>query len=156
MGKSNNFNGQPIFNQLIKFIEKSEIRKISKKHGSEQYVKKFTTYNHLIVMLFVSLEGYNSIREIILGLLANAHKLTHLGLSYLDRRSAFSDANKRRSSKVFGDVYLSVYRKHASSLSDSRLSDTDMKRLDIMDSTTIGLFKDILKGVGVIQKRERR
>lgn len=148
MSKSNNFNGQPIFNQLIKFIDKSEIRKIAKKHGSERYVKKFTTYNHLIVMLFVSLEGYNSIREIILGLLANAHKLSHLGLSYLVKRSTFSDANKRRSSKVFGEIYLSVYRKHASSLSDSRLSDADMKRLYIMDSTTISLFKDILKGVG--------
>ena len=156
MGKSNNFNGQPIFNQLIKFIDKSEIRKTAKKHGSERYVKKFTTYNHLIVMLFVSLEGYNSIREIILGLLANAHKLSHLGLSYLVRRSTFSDANKRRSSKVFGDIYLSVYRKHASSLSDSRLSDADMKRLYIMDSTTITLFKDILKGVGRNPKQGKK
>lgn len=156
MGKSNNFNGQPIFNQLIKFIDKSDIRKIAKKHGSERYVKKFTTYNHLIVMLFVSLEGYNSIREIILGLLANAHKLSHLGLSYLVRRSTFSDANKRRSSKVFGDIYLSVYRKHASSLSDSRLSDADMKRLYIMDSTTITLFKDILKGVGRNPKQGKK
>lgn len=156
MGKSNNFNGQPIFNQLIKFIDKSEIRKIAKKHGSERYVKKFTTYNHLIVMLFVSLEGYNSIREIILGLLSNAHKLSHLGLSYLVKRSTFSDANKRRSSKVFGDIYLSVYRKHASSLSDSRLSDADMKRLYIMDSTTITLFKDILKGVGRNPKQGKK
>lgn len=156
MGKSNNFNGQPIFNQLIKFIDKIEIRKIAKKHGSERYVKKFTTYNHLIVMLFVSLEGYNSIREIILGLLANAHKLSHLGLSYLVRRSTFSDANKRRSSKVFGDIYLSVYRKHASSLTDSRLSDADMKRLYIMDSTTITLFKDILKGVGRNPKQGKK
>ena len=33
-------------------------------------------------------------------------------------------------------------------LADSRLSDSDIKRLYIMDSTTISLFKDILKGVG--------
>lgn len=148
MGKSTNFNGQPIFNQLIKFIDKSEIRKIAKEHGSERYVKKFTTYNHVIVMLFVAFEGYHSIREVILGLLANAHKLSHLGLSYLVRRSTFSEANQRRSSKVFGDIYLSVYHKHVSDLADSRLSDADMRRLYIMDSTTISLFKDILRGVG--------
>lgn len=148
MGKSTNFNGQPIFNQLIKFIDKSEIRKIAKAHGSERYVKKFTTYNHVIVMLFVAFEGYHSIREVILGLLANAHKLSHLGLSYLVRRSTFSEANQRRSSKVFGDIYLSVYHKHVSDLADSRLSDADMRRLYIMDSTTISLFKDILRGVG--------
>jgi hypothetical protein len=43
---------------------------------------------------------------------------------------------------------MSVYRRHVSSLADSRLSYADMKRLYIMDSTTITLFKDILKGVG--------
>lgn len=148
MGKSINFSGQPIFNQLIKFIDKSEIRKIAKKHESERYVKKFTTYNHIVVMLFVAFEGYHSIRETILGLLANAHKLSHLGLSYLVKRSTFSEANKRRSSAVFGDIYMSVYRKHAPGLADSRLTDADMKRLYIMDSTTIALFKDILRGVG--------
>jgi hypothetical protein len=148
MGKNINFNGQPIFNQLIKFIDKREVRKIARKHDAERYVKKFTTYNHLIVMLFVAFEGYQSIREVIVGLLANAHKLLHLGLSYLIRRSTFSEANKRRNSKVFEDIYMSVYRKYASILTDSRLSDADMKRLYIMDSTTISLFKDILRGVG--------
>jgi len=148
MGKSKNFSGQPIFNQLIKFIDKSEIKKIAKQHGAERYVKKFSTYNHVIVMLFVAFEGYHSIREAILGLLANAHKLSHLGLSYLVRRSTFAEANQRRCSQVFGDIYMDVYRRHASVLADSRLSDADLRRLYIMDSTTISLFKDILKGVG--------
>jgi hypothetical protein len=57
MGKSKNFSEQPIFNQLIKFIGKSEIRKIAKQHDAERYVKKFTTYNHIVVMLFVAFEG---------------------------------------------------------------------------------------------------
>lgn len=156
MGKSKNFSGQPIFNQLIKFIDKSEIKKIAKQHGAERYVKKFSTYNHVIVMLFVAFEGYHSIREAILGLMANAHKLSHLGLSYLVRRSTFAEANQRRSSQVFGDIYMDVYRRHASVLADSRLSDADMRRLYIMDSTTISLFKDILKGVGRNPKEGRK
>ena len=117
MGKSKNFSGQPIFNQLLKFIDKSEIRKIAKKHDAERYVKKFTTYHHMVVMLCVAFEGYHSIRETILGLLANAHKLSHLGLSYLVRRSTFSEANGRRNSQVFGDIYMSIYKKHASFIS---------------------------------------
>ena len=156
MGKNTNFSGQPIFSQLIKFIDKSEIRKIAKHHRAERYVKKFSTYNHVIVMLFVALEGFHSIREAVLGLLANSHKLSHLGLSYLVRRSTFSEANQRRSSKVFGDIYMSVYRNHVSDLADSRLSDADLRRLYIMDSTTISLFKDILKGVGRNPKEGRK
>ena len=109
-------------------------------------VKKFTTY-HLVVMLYASIEGYRSIRETILGLLANAHKLSHLGLSYLMRRCTLSEANARRTSRVFEDIYMIVYRRHAKLLEDSRMKDADMKRLCIMDSTTISLFKAILGGV---------
>ena len=148
MSKSTNFTGQPIFGQLINFLDRSSISKISRNNGADRYTKKFTTYKHLIVMMFVTLNGYQSIRETIIGLLANAHKLGHLGLDYVIRRSTFSDANKRRPSKVFGEIYMNVYQKYASSLSDSRLSKQDLKRLYIMDSTTISLFKEILKGVG--------
>ncbi len=130
MSKSTNFAGQPILNQLLMFLDKGKIRKIVMQNQSDRYVKKFSTYNHVVVMLFLAFEGYHSIREVVLGLLANAHKLSHLGLSYVVRRS----------SKVFGDIYMSVYRKYASSLADSRLSDADMKRLYIMDSTTMSLF----------------
>jgi Domain of unknown function (DUF4372) len=111
------------------YIDNETIRKIAAKHQSDRYVKKFTAFNHLAVMRFIAFEGYQFIREAILDLLANAHKLPHLGMSYGVRRSTFSEANQRRSSKVFGEIYMSVYRKHASFLPDSRLSDTDMKRL---------------------------
>ena len=94
MGKNMNFSGQPIFNQLLNFIDKNEIKQIAKKHEAERYVKKFTTYH--------------SIRETILGLLANAHKLFHLGLSYLVRSSTLSEVNARRTSRVFEDIYMSV------------------------------------------------
>jgi len=107
-------------------------------------------------MMFVTLNGYQSIRETIIGLLANAHKLGHLGLNYVVRRSTFSDANKRRPSEVFGQIYMDMYCKYASSLSDSRLSKQDLKRLYIMDSTTITLFKEILKGVGRNPKEGKR
>lgn len=148
MGKNTNFSGQPIFNQLISFLSKSEIKRIAQKHTAERYVKKFDTYSHLIVMLFATLEGCQSIRETILGFLANAHKLSHLGLNYLVRRSTLSEANQRRKSEVFGDIYQCLYQEHGKSLADSRLNDADMKRLYIIDSTTISLFKAILKGVG--------
>ena len=156
MSKSTNFTGQPILNQLLKFLDKGKIRKIAMENQADRYVKKFSTYNHLVVMLFAAFEGYQSIREVIWGLLGEAHKLAHLGLSYIVKRSTFSEANKRRSSKVFGDIYTSVYRKYASLLADSHLTDTDMKRLYIMDSTTISLFKEILQGVGRLSKDGKR
>lgn len=148
MGKSTNFSGQPIFTQLLNFLDKSKISKASKALGADKYVKRFTSYKHVVVMLFVAIEGYNSIRETVLGLLSNAHRLQHLGLDYIVRRSTLSEANARRTPEIFAQAYYDTYKRYSGSLADSRLSKTDMKRLYIMDSTTITLFKDILKGVG--------
>jgi transposase len=99
-------------------------------------------------MLFCVISGYSSIREVILGLLSNAHKLVHLGMSYIVRRSTLSEANARRQSAVFEAIYMDVYRNHGSGLADSRLRKLDINRLYAMDSTTISLFKAILKGCG--------
>ena len=148
MRKNTNFTGQPIFNQLLFFISRSRISKIAHKHDAERYVKKFNTYHHVVVMLFGVLEGYHSLREVILGLLSNAHKLSHLGLSYLVSRSTLSDANARRKSAVFEDIYMDVYRHHGFNLADSKLNKQEFRRLYAMDSTTITLFKAILKGCG--------
>ena len=148
MSKSTHFSGQPILNQLLFFISRSKIAKIARHHEAERYVKKFNTYHHLVVMLFCVIEGYHSLREVVLGLLSNAHKLFHLGLSYIVRRSTLSEANARRKSAVFEDIYMDVYRTHRLFLADSRLNKKDISRLYAMDSTTITLFKDILKGCG--------
>jgi len=156
MGKNTHFIGQPIFTQLLFFINRSKVAKIAHQHDAERYVKKFNTYHHVVVMLFSVLEGYHSLREVILGLLSNAHKLSHLGLSHLVRRSTLSDSNARRKSAVFEAIYLDVYRKHRSSLADSRLTKQDMKRLYAMDSTTISLFKSILKGCGRSPKEGKK
>jgi hypothetical protein len=41
-------------------------------------------------------------------MLSTAHKLSHLGMSYMVRRSTLSDANERRKSAIFGDIYMAV------------------------------------------------
>jgi len=140
MCKNTHFTGQPIFNQIISFIDKSGIKKIASEHKAEWYVKKFSTNNHLIVILFTVLEGYHSIREVILGLLANAHKLKHLGLDYLVKRSTLSEGNIRRSGKVFEDIYGKLYESHHVVLTDSRLNTYGLKRIYVLDATTITLF----------------
>lgn len=66
MGKGTNFSGQPIFTQLLNLLDKSKISKASKALGADKHVKRFTGYKHIVVMLFVAFEGYNSISETIL------------------------------------------------------------------------------------------
>jgi Domain of unknown function (DUF4372) len=101
MVKSKHFSGQHILGQLLLLVSKTSVSKLAKQHGSDHYVKRFTTYKHLVVMLFATLEGCGSLREVVLGLLVNGRRLVHIGLGEAVGRSTLSDANRRRPSMVF-------------------------------------------------------
>jgi hypothetical protein len=148
MNKNTNLTGQPIFAQILSMVKRGQIQTIARKQGTDRYYKKFTTYKHLVTMLYLAFEGCTSIREVTTGLLACSTKLFHIGMDYSPRRSTLSDANRNRDSSVFQAIYMKLYQNYSGFLSDSRLSKIDLKRLFIVDSTTISLFKAILKGAG--------
>ncbi|MFR9547045.1 MAG: IS4 family transposase [Rikenellaceae bacterium] len=152
MGKDRNFTGQPVYNQLLNFVKRAEIEKISRKTtGSEAYVKKLDGYTHLVIMLFGVMKHFDSLRELEIGMKAEAHKLHHLGIDYLARRSTLAEANKRRPQEFFAEVYRNLLHQYAPFLADSRnkTASKEWERLlYMMDSTTISLFDNILKGVG--------
>jgi hypothetical protein len=75
-------------------------------------------------------------------------KTRHFQLEHLPHRSTLSDANKRRSSDVFCAIYNALLQQYGHLLSDSRIKEVIDKQIEIFDSTTISLFKDILKCVG--------
>lgn len=148
MNKSKNFSGQPIIKQVLRFIDFKIIHRTAEKHKSDKYTKKFTTYEHLVTMIFTVISGCSSLREVSSIMLACEGKINHLGLKHFPKRSTLSDANKRRSSEVFADIYYQLYGRYKRFLSDSRVKTPVIKDLHIVDSSTISLFSDILKGVG--------
>ena len=106
MNKDSHFTGQPVYSQVLKLLDKEKILQIScETKGSEAYVKRFDGYQHLVVMLFGILKHFDSLRELEIGMKAEAHKLRHLGLSYLVRRSTLAEANIRRPQEFFASVY---------------------------------------------------
>ena len=159
MSKNSYFTGQPVYSQIINLLDKAEIIKISREtKGSESYVKKLNGYQHLIIMLFGVLKHFDSLRELEIGMKAEANKLQHLGLDYLVRRSTLAEANIRRPQEFFAKVYAVLLEHYAKFLADSRPPKSYKgcthepkdweKLLYMMDSTTISLFDNILKGVG--------
>ena len=152
MGKSTHFIGQPLLLQVLNYVDKGKVLSISRRHGGERYVKSFDCWQHLVVMLYSVLMRFDSLREIMLGMKAEARKLLHLGITKMPRRSTLSDANMRRSSSIFEDIYGYLYRTHREKLlADSRPSNAAqwLNRLRVIDSTTITLFSNIIfKGAG--------
>ena len=160
MGKSTHFFGQPIYGQLIKLLDKSKILQMSRKHGGERYVKSFDGFTHLLTMLYAVIMRFDSLREIETSMTAEVRKLHHIGIESVPKRSTLSDANARRSEKFFEEVYRDLYETNKSKLtSDSRRGGTEewLKRLRIIDSTTISLFSNLIfKGVGRHPKTGRK
>ena len=152
MGKSSHFSGQPLYCQVIKLLDKSKVLHVSREKGSERYVKRFNGWVLLVVMLYAVIMRFDSLREITASLLAESRKLRHLGINFKIGRSTLADANSRRPESVFEAIYRDLYSRYRPVLSsDSRSGKTPkwMKRLQIIDSTTITLFSNLLfKGVG--------
>ena len=160
MGKSTHFLGQPIMGQLLNYLTKSKILQISRDGGGEKYVKKFNAWCHLSVMLYAVISRFDSLREITSATMLECRKLQHLGIKDLPRRSTLSDANSRRDEGIFGKIYMDLYQTYKDKLSSDSLSRKVpkwMKRLQIIDSTTVSLFSNLIfKGVGRNPKTGRK
>lgn len=152
MSKSTHFSGQPVFGQIINLLPKAKILETSRQMGGERYVKHFDAWHHLVIMLYAVIKRFDSLREITASMLPEIHKFSHLGIKMIPRRSTLSDANSRRPESIFEHTYRSLYARYCGELSaDSRTRQLPkwFKRLQILDSTTISLFSNLIfKGVG--------
>lgn len=140
--------GQPIFSQVLKLIDKWEFNKLVKAHNSDRYYKSFKSWDHLVTMLFGILSRCDSMAETCEGLKGMSGKLNHLNLKKAPAKSSAGDGLRNRDNVFFEDLYYQLINRHKQFLSVSRLIGLSIKELYIIDSTTIRLFSDILKGVG--------
>ncbi len=148
MNKSTDYLGQPILSQLLSLIDKPVIEHTIRSHKANYRYKRLFLWDHLVSMLYGVFTNCTSLREIQHGLEVCQGKLNHLNLSRVPPRSTLSDGNKSRPAQVFGTIYQKLYETYKSLISDSTLKAEIAKRLFILDSTTISLFKAILKPAG--------
>jgi hypothetical protein len=150
MGKNTEINlvGQPIFKQIINLLGAIDLNSIVKRHNADYYYKSFKAKTQLITMLFGIISRCDSMGEICEGMRAMSGKLNHLGLKSSPAKSTACDGLRNRSDKFFEDVYFTLVNQYQSFLSDSRTFGLTFKEVLLIDSTTITLFSDILKGVG--------
>lgn len=148
MVKDSRFPGQPVLGQVLKLIPRSLVAREARQHGTDRYYKRFKTYEHVITMVYALLSHANCLREVTTGMLAAGSRLNHLGLQCFPRRSTLSDANRSRSHEVFGAIYNSLYRYYQAGLPDSHPKNKLLKRVKLVDSTTIQLFSEVIRGAG--------
>src|SRR5919109_2052018 len=132
MNKSKHFSGQPTFTQLIKLIPKSLVSSCIKKTSSDRYYKKFNTWHHLITMLFTCYGHCHSLREVVSGMRAFEGRLQGCGIQFFPARSTFAEANAKRDSVVFEQIFLALKHYWDGFYPDSR---SNKKSIYVIDST---------------------
>ena len=93
-----------VFHDLLKRIPWDVFDRLVSKHGADYRVRRMSTKDQFVAMLYGQLSGAASLREIVGGLASHQSRLYHLGARPV-QRSTLADANARRASAVFLDLF---------------------------------------------------
>ncbi|OYX13057.1 MAG: transposase [Algoriphagus sp. 32-45-6] len=149
--KQNFLSGHPIIAQLLSLIPREVFNLVVEEQNSDRYYKKLKSIDHFICMFYAVLTRNSSLREVCKNISLIAQKLIPFGIKQLPAKSTLSDANRKRDSGMFALLYSKLYAYYKTSLSGNWLDiggEVDPSQVEVFDSTTVTLFKEILKGAG--------
>lgn len=122
---------------MVEFLDNDKFRRIVAKYGGDRYVKHFTCWNQLLVMMFGQLTNRESLRDLIVVIEAHRSKCYHLGFGRNVTKSNLAKANQNRDCRIFEEFAYHL----VSEARDKRV--TDIFKLGgnvyAFDSTTIDL-----------------
>ena len=100
--------GKYVFSQLLSFLDPFVFLRISKKYCGDKYVKTFSCWNQLAVMMFGQLSNRENLRDLVLATQAHANKAFRLGFGKAVTKSNLSKANNNRDYRIFAEFAYRV------------------------------------------------
>ena len=95
--------GKFIFAQFLSFLPNRIFDSYVKKYDGNSYVKHFSCWNQLSCMIFGQLGNIESLRGLILCINSHSNKSYHMGFGSGISRNNLSNANEKRSWRIFAD-----------------------------------------------------
>ena len=132
-----------VFAQLIEFLDRNHFNYLVRKYLGDKYIKFFTCWNQLLVMMFGQLAKCESLRDLIVALEAHWRKLYHLGMGKSVTRSNLAKANEQRDYRIFEDFAYHLVAV-ARSKSTEKIFGFD-GHVYAFDSTTIDLCLEVFE-----------
>ena len=90
-----------VFAQLVAFLDRNHFCYLARKYSGDRYVKHFTCWNQLLVMMFGQLTNRESLRDLIVIIEAHHSKCYHLGFGKHVTKSNLAKANQNRDCRIF-------------------------------------------------------
>jgi Domain of unknown function (DUF4372) len=85
-----------LFAQIISKLDSTKFKKIVSNHQSDKHQKDYSSWTHLVSMLFCQFAKSQSVRDISNGLRSATGNLNHLGVNKAPSKSTISYQNKHR------------------------------------------------------------
>ena len=92
-----------ILSKLLKPLDRRHFKSLVERYEADAYDKHFSSWQHLVALVFAQVTGADSLRAIETGFNAQSHLHYHLNCDRLSR-STLADANARRPSSLFSGV----------------------------------------------------
>lgn len=128
-----------MFSQMLKLVSRHDFERLVRATGAEKRSKGFSSWGHLVAMLFCQLGRAHSLREIEGGLKSCEGKLAHLGIE-APRRSTLAYANEHRPAQLFEQLFHTLSARLAAKMQGrARRKFRFKNKLVSLDSTLIEL-----------------
>ena len=123
-----------VFRDVLKLLPWSRFERLVEEYDADARVRRLTSKDQLVALLYGQFSGASSLREIVTSLSSHAAQLYHLGGADPVRRSTLSDANAQRPVEVFSGL-LEILMKQAHRGLRHKLAET----VYLIDSTSVRL-----------------
>ncbi len=131
------YHSNTLFGQLLSFLPKNKFNQFVGQHEADRYVKKMTSWNQFVILMYAQATGKDSLREIETGFNIHDNSWYHLGIKSV-ARSSISYANNNRSCDIFEKLFYALLKQ----CQEVTSADREFKfknPLYILDSSTISL-----------------
>ena len=136
--------GKFVFSQIVTFIPARIFDRCVNTFQGDKWTKHFTCWNQLLCMMFGQLSNRDSLRDLLVCLIAHQPKHYHLGFGKSISRSNLAEANEKRDCKIFETfAYEMIAEAQKITISDSDFNLSIKGNVYAFDSTTIDLCLNV-------------
>jgi len=128
-----------LFSQIISRLDRPKFNKLVSAYETDKHNKGYTSWTHLVSMLFCQFAKSQSVRDISNGLRSATGNLNHLGVKKAPSKSSVSYQNKNRDFNVFKSYYFSLLESLGQQAGFKQVKFRIKSKIFLLDSTTISL-----------------
>jgi hypothetical protein len=128
-----------LFSQIISKLSRPKSSKLVEERQSDKHSKGYSSWNHLVAMLFCLFAKSQSVRDISNGLRSATGNLNHLGVNKAPSKSSISYQNKNRNWTLFREYYYHLLGSLGQQANFRQVKFRIKSKIFLLDATTITL-----------------